>query len=587
MDPFKRLFGLRFTSFLIDGTCIYSLSILLQPVIWHFTFIHFGEILTAIFTIYYTVSYKLFEGRTPAKFLTGLKVKEKNTNDLSLKTIFLRELLLKSGCGLLIPLFVLKELIASWSLLLMAVILAIVLSVTFLFILLFKKTWWELLSGTFTVKENVGKAMARPLLFMLILLGMSAIAVQTFPLSFGKERLMNHFPFKYPATSETARYTSYIKTNGRDPVDYIFDLFKQRDIVVISERLHPEYTQYELISRIVSDKRFANEVGNIFTECGSVSFQDTLSSYLHTSFKTEDELNNSTAMLQRNSNAVWPLWSNTNQFDFLKTVNKLNVQLPDSAKINWYFTGPAVDWQTMTHEKFLQGYNNLLYDSIMAGNIINRYKTLIAGQKRHKALVIMNSRHAYGLPAGKGKKEFARAYYGTTAFLMQDLPQQVANVMINTISLRYGIMMSPIQNGKWDRAFADAGDPDVGFDFAGSPFGADNFDAGFIEPRSIQYADVFRGFIFYKPLEQHISKDGFPYMLHNFEDTIIKRAGYVSQSHAEDIRQWIVSYKQQPVFTAPVKYAILYNIANVIGMPLLLLICLILGLIFYIRLPQK
>ncbi len=86
--------------------------------------------------------------------------------------------------------------------------------------------------------------------------------------------------------------------------------------------MHLEYTQYELISKIISDKRFIDSVANIFTECGSVSFQDTLNNYMRTSFKSGEDLDRGTATLQRNSNAIWPLWSNTNLFDLLKTVNQ-------------------------------------------------------------------------------------------------------------------------------------------------------------------------------------------------------------------------------------------------------------------------
>jgi len=590
MHPLKTLLWLRFASFIMDMAFIYCLSILLQPVIWKFTFIAFSDMLAVVFAIYYTVSYILFAGQTPAKLLTGLQVKQKDRSGLTLRIILVREVLLKGICGLLIPLFLVKQFVPCWSVFYTAGVSFIVLFVTVMTIVLFKRTWWELLSGTLTIQLNRGRRKSRSFLYAMTLVTISAIAVMTYPLFSGKEKLMNSFSSRYPVTKETERYASFIKSNGEDPVDYIFHLFEKNDIVVISERLHPEYTQYDLIFRIVNDERFAKEVGNIFTECGSVSFQDTLTSYLHTSFRTEDELDSSTALLQRNSNAIWPIWSNSNLFDFFKTVNKLNVRLPDSAKINWYFTGPPVDWQTMTHEKYLRGYNNLLYDSIMAGNIISRYKTTIVGHKRHKALIIMNSRHGYGLPVGKEKGKFASVYLGTTGILMQNLPREVANVMINTVSLKYASLLSPIQNGKWDKAFEAAGNPDVGFDFAGSPLGNDNFDAGFNQPRSINYSDVFTGFIFYKPLENHITKDGFPYMFNNFEDTIIKRAGYVSEAHTEMIRRRIARYQQDPqdpVDIGPAKYAILYNIVNVIVTPILLLICLLIGVIFFIRLPQK
>ncbi len=65
----------------------------------------------------------------------------------------------------------------------------------------------------------------------------------------------------------------YVKQHAKDPVDYVFDLFQKYDIVEISERLHPEYTQYDLYSKIVGDPRFVERVGNIFTKRAQLVFK--------------------------------------------------------------------------------------------------------------------------------------------------------------------------------------------------------------------------------------------------------------------------------------------------------------------------
>src|SRR6266542_3699333 len=71
----------------------------------------------------------------------------------------------------------------------------------------------------------------------------------------------------------------------------------------------------------------------------------------------------------------------------------------------------------MTHEKFIKDYTNPKRDSIMAANIIEKYKNVIAKQRRKKALVIMNSRHGYGLINNKFNDAIKIEYNGTTAFL--------------------------------------------------------------------------------------------------------------------------------------------------------------------------
>lgn len=591
MKKRKSFFWLRAFSAFIDIALVYSLSIILRLIIWNFTFISADVIFITTLLFYYPLSYWFLNGQTPSKSLLVLRISEAQKISLSLKKIVLREVILKGICAILIPLYFIKALFSIWTPLLTIIILVILLSVSLVLLLIFKRPWWELFSRTFAVKELNRNKTLKPSFWAIITVLTVSIFIIIYPFVIEKKDLKNTFYPPYPVTAETTKYADFIKNNSQDPVDYIFELFKQNDIVVLSERLHPEYTQYQFISKIVSDKRFIKDVGNIFTECGSVSFQDTLTTYLHSSFRIEDDLNKSTANLQRNSNAIWPLWSNTNLFDFFKHVNKLNNQLPDSIKINWYFTDLPVDWQTMTHEKQMKAYANPLRDSIMAFHIIEKYRNSIQKQNRHKALVIMNTRHGYGLTNKEINNQFNSRNKGTTAFLMQQFPEKVANVMINTVSIKLLLMFTPVQNGKWETALSQIGNPDAGFNFVNSPFGNDKFDAGVFNAPSLTYKDIFTGFVFYKPLEQHIIKDGFPNEFDNFEDTIIRRAGYVGKSFAQKFKNEIEIRKKypnnNPINTESVRYFILFNLVTVILAPTLLFISLIISVVFFIKNNRK
>lgn len=547
-------------------------------------------IFITMFMVYYSLSYWALNGQTLSKSIAGLRVSEVKKISLSLQKMVLREVILKGICAILIPLYVIRAVFSIWTPVLTIAILLILLLLSLLFLLIFKRPWWEFFSRTFAAREPNRKAILKRSFLVITTVIVAAVFIIVYPFATEKKDLRNSFYPSYPVTAETTKYADFIKKNSQNPVDYIFELFKQNDIVVVSERLHPEYTQYQFISEIVSDERFRKDVGNIFTECGSVSFQDTLTSYLRSSFQTEDDLNKSTANLQRNSNAIWPLWGNTNLFDLFKHVNKLNNQLPDSSKINWYFTDLPVDWQTMTHEKQVRAYADPLRDSIMAFHIIERYRNTIRKEKRHKALVIMNTRHGYGLMNSGVNSRFSSRYKGTTAFLMQEFPGKTANIMMNTVSIKFGMMFTPVQNGKWETAFSQIGNPEAGFDFANSPFGNDRFDAAFFNDPSVTYKDVFTGFVFYKPLEQHIKKEGFPNEFDNFEDSIIKRAGYVSKSFAEQFKKEIEirkKYPDKPVTTESAGYFIVFNLVAVILTPALLLVCLIISTVLFIRNNRK
>lgn len=583
MKPNQSFFWSRLKSVTVDISAIYCLSILLRAILSNFIFVEFNTLFIGSLLLYYVLFDLFFNGRTAGRILTGIKVIRTNGKELQWTAIAAREVISKCIAGIILPVYCFQNLIGkqSWILAISTFIILFLFSTAIL--LIFKRQWWEIISGTtIAVNLKATRAVNKGAFLFVSVISLTSICIIIFPALKGnkKDFATNYFP-EYPTTVETGRYTAFIKNKTQPPVDYIFDLFKKYDIVVISERLHPEYTQYQFFSDIVKDKRFIENIGNIFTECGSVSFQDTLNTYMHTSFASEDLLNRSTAILQRNSNAIWPLWDNTNLFDFFKTVNRLNSTLSDSSKINWYFTDTKVDWTNMDHAKFVKAYTNIKRDSIMAAHIIENYNNIIVKQPRKKALVIVNSRHGYGLIADNFAKGFRSEYNTVTAaYLMKQFPGRVANVLMNTFSIKYSMIFTPVQHGKWETAFANAGNPDAGFNFSGSPFGSDHFDLAFASTPGLTYKDVFKGFVFYKPLNQHIKKQGFPYEFTNFEDSILKRAAYVDQAQVESFRK-IIAYKKQqtdPVDSGMVPVALLSNAVVVIFIPLLIFISFLMSL---------
>jgi len=577
----KSHFWLRLVSVFIDISAIYCITSLCQVLIYYFTFITFGNILIGVFIGYYFLSYILLEGRTLAKIFTGLCIVRINGDKANPSALFKREFIFKGVLGIILPLYCFENLKSETHFLLIIIEMMLIVIISALFLLTFKQTWWEWMSKTATIKnKNVSANLPKYTILSFAILYISSISFAIYPLLINQNNITAKYPISHPNTREIELYADYIRNHSQDPVDYIFDLFNKFDIVVISERMHPEYSQYEFIFKVINDKRFSDRIGNIFTECGSVSYQDSLENYFNTCYQTEEELNRATARLARNNNAIWPLWDNTNLFDMFKTVHTLNWTLPDSSKIKWYFTDLPVNWETATHETFLQNYTNPNRDSLMAVQVIDKYNKKLSGQKQSKALVIMNSYHGYGL-APNGRNYFS----STTGYIMKALPGKVSNVMINTISMKYLWAFVPIQNGKWDAAFELAGEPYVGFTFTGSPFGDDHFDARYLQVRGLTYKDVFTGFIFYSPISEQFSKNGFPFEFENSEDKLIKRGAVVDQQYVEMINRVIKyqkSHPANPYDTGPTKIPFIYNLIFGVGVPFLLFLYLLFILIFYL-----
>ncbi|MCX6303398.1 MAG: RDD family protein [Bacteroidetes bacterium] len=589
----KVLFWRRAFSALIDVVLIYCISFIVQQLVIRFFFIDSFTVFWITWILYYPGCYFLLRGRTLVKMITGLQVTGMTNPDPGARDLLVREVVCKFFFLLMLPVSLINGLhIYKPSQLLIPSVLMIAFTITMLVLFfVFKKPWWEMVSLTKTIKNPVSNKGLRLGSFLTILcIAALTVFVKTSPFFKENARFSTTFYPEYPVNSETREYAEFVKTHAQNPVDYVFGLFDKYDLVVLNERVpHSEYTQYELITRIVSDKRFADKVGNIYTELGSISYQDTLHTYLNTAFPAEDSLNKATALLQRSCNPIWPLWPLTNMFDLLKHVNKINMHTADSLKINWYFTDMPVDWETMTPEKW-QNAPKDKRDQIMAEHIIDSYKTKPGKhEKSVKGLVIMNARHGYGLirDAHGNRKGHYYSKINTTELLMEALPGKVCNVMINTVPFGLGIFWGQVQNGKWDKAFSLAGNPDEGFNFANSPFGSDNFDGAIGFPTNeLKYEDVFTGFVFYKPLEQFVNKTGFPYMLYNFNDSLIRRAGCISESFADTWKTTVKYYENDKMYTDGLQFAVFYNLIVNVAFSVIIIITMIICGIFYKTKPS-
>jgi hypothetical protein len=324
------------------------------------------------------------------------------------------------------------------------------------------------------------------------------------------------------------------------------DLFENHDIVILCERAHPEVTQYDLIYRLVSDARFIDNVGHVFTEIGSSTLAEDIDIYLKSGSLDEEKAEEKLLHICRNL-VFHPVWNNVNFYEFLKKVRQLNFTLPSEKKIHVHFSDMPFSWHGMTEEKYREFQDTLSQrDRIMADQIIAAYSDILKSkQPRKKALIIMNYRHAFNdrfeKPGGKKGDNVGR-------YIFEAFPERTANVMINSVRVLPGstdddVIWAPIQEGKWDAAFALMGDPSLGFDFAGSTFGRDEFDFFPVAKESLTYQDVFTGFIFYRPLEAHKFIYGIPSLFEDgFHEAAVSRyvlTGMTSQeakNHVDEIR---------------------------------------------------
>ena len=297
-----------------------------------------------------------------------------------------------------------------------------------------------------------------------------------------------------PTASSVSRYVDYLKQNRQDINDYVLGLFEKYDYVVLCERHHQDMTQYDMIYNLVTDSRFVDKVGVVFTEIGCAESRDAYKTLVETTFPNDTLLEKGLASFLMENQTVHLLWPNTNWFTFLKRMYYFNHDREKKVEIlfadrNW------IDRTELAYR-----------DSVMADNII---KT-IESDSLKKSLIIMNYRHAFFTPGCCGE------------YIQRRFPGKVANVMINNLkfdllSLVLGkeIARPDLRHGEWDVAFEQMPTDAFAFDLKDSPFGKDNFDyfpLPWAMENGMQYQDMFNGFIYYKALIDHRASVGFNHL---------------------------------------------------------------------------
>jgi len=350
-------------------------------------------------------------------------------------------------------------------------------------------------------------------------------------------------------------YVRFIEVQKQTPVEYILSLFGKYDIVVLCERAHPETTQYDMIFELASDKRFQQQVGHIFTECGSVTLRPAVEEFLTSDKLSEEQAEQRLRAIYRNFN-FQVIWDKTNSYDFLRRIRGLNRALPKDSRVHIWPCDVESDWSKLTKDNYGRIQEQLgQRDKIMADNAVAKFNEIQKSpSSQKKALVIMNYRHAFThlrLESGGMVKDIENM----TGFLMAAYPGKVANVMINATGLILGGRDNPggataIQNGKWDAAFIAAGNPSLGFDFKGSPFGDDPFDYfPFPILVSYTYQDVFTGCVFYKPLSEHRMSFGVAGLLDpEFTTELVRRCQITGRTESveeltKEVPQWVATVR--------------------------------------------
>lgn len=311
-------------------------------------------------------------------------------------------------------------------------------------------------------------------------------------------------------------YVDYL--NGEtflSPKEYVLKSFEEKDIIVLCERLHPEFKQYEMIVEIVKDKRFT---GNVYTEVGVFNTGQQINEFLLKENLTEIEIKEHLLAIFRNLD-MFSLWPNYNYYYLLENIYQINQDRQLNEKIQLFPLDVIFSWDSIKCDEQYKMFMDMMEpqsiyppvinrNAIMAQHFISKYfQEKHANPNKKKALVIMNTYHGYTripkcIPLPTEPKT-----YSTAEYIFKTFPNSTKGILINGISNSWEL----VADGKWDAAFRFTGNKNVGFDMKGTPFGKTKFDMyNFGAYETVNFEYIFDGMVFYEPIENFEVVVGIP-----------------------------------------------------------------------------
>ena len=515
-------------SVIVDLFVAFSMTILIDRVLIQFVFFDSLLLFWIVTTLYYMISY-CFSNQTIGKYLFLFQINQNGCLSKSPLKVTLKRETVKFGLGFWLPLLILYYLFNFTNLYIDSII---VIVINLLFLLLYftvkDESWWDTLSKVQKNHATRNGMLIYPIFLLFVVSVFIILLIYNNINNTSTHKILGFkFPVKrieHPYNSKVEPYYHFLKEKGQNPKDYLLSLFDKYDIVVLCENLHPEDTQWDFIYDVISDKRFYENVGTVFTEYGCAREQAKVDTFMQTIFDSDTDLQKATATLMN--------YHSGNFYYFMGKLYKLNQSLPDSLKIKEHFTS-VYGWKYLCkayHDSINFDWGNPFekeYDSFMAQVVINWYN-----KEKKKCLVVTNFRHAFIVNNNNITPPNRNFTENEAQYIYNQFPKQTVNVMLFGSSYK-SVTYKPIHNGIWNAALKKTGYTPVGFDFKDSPFGKDYFDKipFLFKPYPYTYADIFTGFVFYKPEEEftyskqpykrYAAEEEYKFALrHNFIDTV-------------------------------------------------------------------
>lgn len=318
-------------------------------------------------------------------------------------------------------------------------------------------------------------------------------------------------------------YVQTIRESGSNPVAFVANAMKTHDLIIFDDALHSAQEPFDFYQQLLRNPEIQQNAPSVFLEVISLTAQPSLDAYLGA--KTADPALLAKVFQDDYSGYGWHYQT---YMDLLETIRQVNSTLPESKKIKVIGVDQPIYWEAI-HTR--QDYD-IFQDSLVARDyflfsvIAERMDNFKSGRK---GFFLTNTRHSYK----HLKKANGQLHWNCATFFDQLYPGKTYSVRLHNVALFVEAALPTqggrstegmeevkyswirMEDGRWDRAFREAGNHPVAIPLRDNVFGRAKYVGNqMLDVAADQtMADVHDALIFLGPLEKlHTSgKFGFIY----------------------------------------------------------------------------
>lgn len=301
-----------------------------------------------------------------------------------------------------------------------------------------------------------------------------------------------------------------LREQGREPVAFVAEALGKHDLLIFDDALHNAQEPWDFYAQLLRDPRVRRQLRFVFVEVLPSNEQPAIDAFLASA---DGDVSRLTRAFQDDYSGYG--WRYQTCLDLVRAVREINRDLPEAERLRVVGVNPPIYWEAL-HRR--QDYD--LFLDTLASRDYAMYQAILSvsdGFQKGKGIFLTNTRHAYTHLRDRA----GRLLWNTATFFHEWQPGRSLSLRVHNLTLRVEASRATaargtadgmdqmryrwarVDGGRWDEAFARAGNRPLAVPLAGNAFGRAPYEGNsMLSAQAGQtMADAYDALVFLAPLE--------------------------------------------------------------------------------------